>query len=341
MQIEKDIRKLNDTHPFLSDFLQPGDLFLDIETTGLSKERSRIYLIGEAEFTGADTLLMCQLFAEDPSQEAAVLAAFTERLSAHEIRRLITFNGQNFDLPFLLARADAHGIPLAFDHLQSFDIYKETRKLKNILQLQNYKQKTIEQFLGCHREDPYSGGQLIAVYQDYAKTRDTSARQMLLLHNYEDVLGMSNLLQILSYRSFFEEDVHVLDASLEDYRDSTGNPSQELILTLQPPYPLPGTRLLRHPVSDVYLSLGGPRVRMRIPLCDGTVRLYYADYKNYYYLPAEDMAIHKSLASYVDKTHRQKATPDNCYTKVTVTDAFLRSPQLTEYAAHVLKSFRI
>jgi hypothetical protein len=98
-------------------------------------------------------------------------------------------------------------------------------------------------------------------------------------------------------------------------------------------------RLLRHPISDVYLALGGEQAKLRIPLTDGTARLYYKDYKNYYYLPQEDMAVHKSVAGFVDKAHRQKATPDNCYTKVTVTDAFLQSPQLAEYATHVLKSF--
>ena len=37
--------------------------------------------------------------------------------------------------------------------------------------------------------------------------------------------------------------------------------------------------------------------------------------KEYFYLPAEDTAVHKSVASYVDKEFRQKATKDTCYIK--------------------------
>ena len=35
----------------------------------------------------------------------------------------------------------------------------------------------------------------------------------------------------------------------------------------------------------------------------------------YYYLPAEDQAIHKSVAIYVDKAYRRAASQSNCYTK--------------------------
>jgi hypothetical protein len=338
MQIQTDRKKINETHPFPGDFLQPNDLFLDIETTGLSR-RSSIYLIGMAAVSENMELHIRQLFAETPAQEAEVLQSFSEFLSSGNLRRVITFNGSGFDLPFLAARANTHGIPLDLEQMESFDIYKEVLKLKHILQLQNYKQKTIEQFLGCGREDQYSGGELIKVYEAYGKTKDPAALRLLLLHNYEDVLGMAELLPILSYQAFFAESPRILHAERSDYTDLDGERRQELILTLQPPYPLPGSRLLRHPLSDVYLALGGEQAHMRIPLTDGQAKLYYPDHKNYYYLPAEDMAVHKSVASYVDRTHRQKATPANCYTKIAVTDAFLHSPKLTEYAAHVLQSF--
>ena len=35
--------------------------------------------------------------------------------------------------------------------------------------------------------------------------------------------------------------------------------------------------------------------------------------KNYYYLPSEDRAVHKSVGTYVEKDHRCKASPENCY----------------------------
>ena len=41
------------------------------------------------------------------------------------------------------------------------------------------------------------------------------------------------------------------------------------------------------------------------------MKYFFKDYKNYYYLPMEHMAIHKSMAAYVDDAHKEKATKDN------------------------------
>lgn len=54
---------------------------------------------------------------------------------------------------------------------------------------------------------------------------------------------------------------------------------------------------------------------LRVPLYEEEMKYFYSNYKNYYYLPEEDTAIHKSVASYVDKAHRVQATAKNCYTR--------------------------
>ena len=54
---------------------------------------------------------------------------------------------------------------------------------------------------------------------------------------------------------------------------------------------------------------------LRLPVYDGVLKHFYPDYKNYSYLPAEDTAIHKSVAVYVDKSQRMPATAATCYTK--------------------------
>ena len=55
--------------------------------------------------------------------------------------------------------------------------------------------------------------------------------------------------------------------------------------------------------------------KIRIPVYEGTLHYFYPNYKDYYYLPKEDMAIHKSVATFVDKEFRVKAKATNCYTK--------------------------
>lgn len=56
---------------------------------------------------------------------------------------------------------------------------------------------------------------------------------------------------------------------------------------------------------------------------------YFEDYKNYYYLPQEDMAIHKSVAAYVAAENKEKATKSTCYIKKT--DAFIPCFSTEEY----------
>ena len=54
------------------------------------------------------------------------------------------------------------------------------------------------------------------------------------------------------------------------------------------------------------------------------MKYFFKDYKNYYYLPMEHMAIHKSMAAYVDDAHKEKATKDNAFT--TETGSFIPCP---------------
>ena len=56
-------------------------------------------------------------------------------------------------------------------------------------------------------------------------------------------------------------------------------------------------------------------MKLVIPVYTGILKFFYDNYKDYYYLPEEDTAIHKSVASFVDSSHRKKATAKTCYTK--------------------------
>ena len=75
-----------------------------------------------------------------------------------------------------------------------------------------------------------------------------------------------------------------------------------------------------------------------MPLLKGTYYHFFADYKNYYYLPQEDMAVHKSVGAYVEPAFRQKATAGNCYIKKTGT--FLPLPKGIDWSAPVFRTDR-
>lgn len=67
------------------------------------------------------------------------------------------------------------------------------------------------------------------------------------------------------------------------------------------------------------LPIDPESVLKRIPTITGELKHFYKDYKNYYYLPAEDTAYHRSVSEFVDKNARVRATARTAYTKKTGT----------------------
>lgn len=313
----------------LSDTLfDESSLFFDIETTGFSPAHCQIYLIGCA-YRKDNQICTEQFFAENKEEEAAILSRFMELLSTFQT--LISFNGLGFDIPFLKAKCEMYNINESFSSMNNLDIFKSVSTVKFLLKLENYKQKTIEAFLDLKREDRFSGGELINVYERYTKNQNKEDLSVLLLHNYEDIIGMPSLLPILSYVELFQEKYTIEEAKICEYRGYDGKTQNELLITLHNEYPVPKRASFQF--KDYYLVSNDYKSTIRIPLYEGELRYFYADYKNYYYLPEEDIALHKSVASYVDKSYRENARASNCYNRKT--SRFL--PQYEEIMNPVFK----
>ncbi len=171
-------------------------LFFDIETTGLSAKNASVYLIGAAGMENG-SWVMHQWFAENTAAEEAVLEAFTRY--AASFGALVHFNGATFDVPFLQARCKKYGLHSALWNTDQFDIYRQISPWKNLLKLANCKQRTLEEFLGIFRKDPFNGGQLIQLYQTYTESGDERLLKVLLLHNADDIRGMLSILPMLAY----------------------------------------------------------------------------------------------------------------------------------------------
>ena len=75
-------------------YLRNGDVFFDIETTGLSWRTSHLYLIGALFFDpAADTFTLRQWFLDRPTEEKEMLVSFFTFLS--DVKRLVHFNGRS------------------------------------------------------------------------------------------------------------------------------------------------------------------------------------------------------------------------------------------------------
>ncbi len=296
---------------YIRRYFSDGDALFDIETTGLSPKKASIYLIGLTRRQG-DTLQFDQFLAQKRQDEPQIIQSFYQTLNSAST--IITFNGQRFDFPFLKARETACGFPEHRDTFHCLDLYQTAAKMSHFFQLPDKKQKSFEHFLNITREDAYTGGELIPLFFEYEKNPDPRLEELLLLHNYEDLLGMVKLLALLSYRDFFAEPANVRQVSLTHSRPYGSDVDiPELLIALQPPMPFPADALRQN--GPVSLKCQDATAYLLIKVLCSALRFYYENYQDYYYLPDEDMAVHKSVASFVDRKHRKKATASTCYTK--------------------------
>lgn len=311
-------------------------IYFDIETTGLKAETSHLYLIGYAVPDGGDMWKIVQLFAERTSQEEDVLKEFSS--VCRKYRTVVHFNGDRFDIPYLEEKYREFDMVSPFADMETFDIYRQVKAVKKLLALDRIGQKAIERFLGIRRKDPYDGGQLIEVYRlvrDRLSDDPEADRAKLMLHNYEDVLGMFPLTEMVAYPLAFEAaerlfDPHSGEAGaikamvrrLPLTLNGEGFPG-ELRLTFRLPVPVPAS--LERENGQIRVFMKDDLCEVGVPVREDTLRHYFADYKNYYYLPQEDRAVHRSVAQFVDKDHKVKAKADTCYVKKT--SRFIPVPQ--------------
>ena len=301
-------------------------LFFDIETTGLSPKTSHVYLIGLIQYNpDASCFEMTQYLAEseEPSEEIKVLERFCRVALTKNC--LVHFNGSSFDLPFLKHRCKALHLTESLSQLPSLDLYRELLSMPAFFrQMPDHKQKSFELLIGYPREDQLSGKEMITAFQEYAKTKDSSTLNLLFLHNEDDLKGMLALTSLGSLKQLLNGSCQITDVQelQEPNLDLDGAMETKLLFSLSLETPVPVT--LSANAEFCYITVTENKAKIKMPLYEGTLLYFYPDYKNYYYLPFEDEAIHKSIAAYLEPSHRQKATATTCYKKIS--GKFLYAP---------------
>lgn len=309
------------------DIIAPKEriVFFDIETTGLSTKNAALYLIGLVSYEdGAWTLT--QFFAENMFEEADLLTAFFDVLNTKKkLGRVFCFsyNGDGFDIPFIKNCIRQYRLNYDFAGIVSVDMIKLIRPYKKLLGLTDCKLKTVEKLCGIFREDKYNGGELIYVYEEYLRLAAMSEDSCeytdmnlklkdkllytLLLHNAEDIADMPFIMSILGYEALIKGAFSITGS---DISDGCWDIRARLEIALPEGIYAEG--------SGITVSIGEEDkhlLNIAVQLFNGELKYFFADYKNYYYLPAEDYAIHKSVGEFVDRKARKQATARTCYQK--------------------------
>lgn len=277
-------------------------ILFDIETTGLKKETTMLYLIGYIHLENHSWNFI-QLFNDDGKSEKEMLVYFFSIL--HPDSCLVHYNGLRFDVPYVDYKRKSYQLNETLHNFSQLDLYREFSRLKNILMLDGKKQKDLEKFFGLSRNDKLTGGELIPIYYSYLKTRDHCTLSLLLLHNEEDVLGLLSLLEaFLPYNALEQESYLIEDLKKE-------NDTLDISFSLSLALP----KQLRRKKDGVYLQIEKEQGNLSLSIPRQELKFFYPNYKEYYYLPMEDYSIHKSIAQFVEKDHRKKATAKTCYQK--------------------------
>ena len=293
-------------------------VYFDIETTGFSADVTALYLIGCIYFKEGEWQLI-QWFAEDNKSEKEALSAFSDFIK--DKKYLICYNGTTFDLPYLTKKYEKHSLTFEAYKYVIIDFYRVFASYKGFLGLKGLKQKDIEKFLGIIREDKFSGGELIEWYSKYLRLRFSDSAEKdeiyndMILHNSDDLVGLAKLTKLYN----FIKELEILINSNEtlDINSVLNTDKRQIILSAEVSFELLRKgELGKDDFSCNFISEDElNRIDIALDIYETELKLFYKDYKNYYYLPKEDMVIHKSLAAFVDKENKVKASASNCYTR--------------------------
>ena len=310
-------------------------LLYDIETTGLNPKSSQLYLLGILLFH-KENIELIQYFAESVLDEEEILEQFFQLCKTKRV--LISFNGEGFDNRFIETMAKSYGkLPLHLN-LKQLDLFKLIRKRKKFYGLESASLKSCERFLGIYREDRCSGGELISVYREYLQDKGSEKKNMLLLHNREDIQNLPALFSFLAYENIFqgnvrfkraellawdemkeknynhqnENSLQIKDLELEERQNS--RTSEKLCLKFSLPSSIPVPLTLTP--KNFLLEIKETSLCLTVPLYQGELCYFFKDYKDYEFIPSEDRVIHKSLAAIYPKEMREKAKASTAYQKM-------------------------
>jgi len=294
--------------------------FLDIETTGFSRLYDSVYLIGIAVYVDG-AFHIKQFLAEELKDEGALLRRTLAVLTRYQ--KIVTYNGDMFDLPFLKERCYRFlrdpALAEALGRIESVDLFRQFRGYRSLFGWPDLKLKTVEASLGMERRDAFNGGQLIDVFHEYALTGDERLESLLLLHNYEDVQNLCGIVKVQA----FAEDLKKGRAPEAELADDT------LKVYWNLNFPLSLETKSKDGTLTFWFEAGSPLFAIRLSRASEPVKYYLPNPKDYYYLPETGEIVHKSLAFDVPSALRRTAKAPECFL-LQKEGTFLRTPEPSE-----------
>lgn len=186
-------------YPFNKKNLKKNECILDIETTGLDAKRDKLVVLGLIYFDNKkNKFYIDQYFSNNDKEEIKLLKIYKEKIKN---RRLITYNGEIFDLPFLNIRLIENKLEPVFP--ENRDLFKIIKSKRKLIEFESMKLINIEKIVGIERNDP-SRYKVISKLSDKDENRNNP--WPILIHNKNDLIAteaISNIEEIINDKLSF------------------------------------------------------------------------------------------------------------------------------------------
>ncbi|WP_049691034.1 ribonuclease H-like domain-containing protein [Anaerococcus jeddahensis] len=187
-------------YPFYGKNLKKDECILDIETTGLDPKRDKLVVLGLIYFDyKKNKFYIDQYFSKNDEEEIKLLQIYKEKIND---KKLITYNGEIFDLPFLNIRLIENKLEPVWP--ENVDIYKFIKSKRKLIEFESMKLSDIEKIVGIERNDP-SRYKVISKLNDKIEIRNNP--WPILIHNKNDLIAteaISNLDEIINDKLSFK-----------------------------------------------------------------------------------------------------------------------------------------
>lgn len=166
-------------------------LFIDTETTGLSRGAGTVaFLIGFGQIQGQD-LLITQVLMRDYPQESVLLNDLLGRIEAAQC--LVTYNGSSFDLPLLQGRLTMNHLRYDLSAKPHLDLLHAARRIFKLRLGKCPLTRMEELIFGFIRDGDLPGAEVPGRYFSYLESQDESLLLDILNHNCQDILTLAKL----------------------------------------------------------------------------------------------------------------------------------------------------
>ena len=187
-------------YPFYGKNLKKDECILDTETTGLDPKIDKLVVLGLIYFNyEKNKFYIDQYFSKNDEEENRLLQIYKEKIKD---KKLITYNGEIFDLPFLNIRLIENKLDPVFP--ENIDLYKFIKSKRKLIEFESMKLSDIEKIVGIERNDP-SRYKVISKLSEKFKNRNNP--WPILIHNKNDLIAteaISNLDDLINDKLSFE-----------------------------------------------------------------------------------------------------------------------------------------